>query len=51
MAFNVQICNSELVLNQIIDLRYRTHRKPWNKHVETVTDELEYSSVNAYIEF
>jgi ribosomal protein S18 acetylase RimI-like enzyme len=51
MTFNVQICNSESVLNQIIDLRFRILRQPWNKPIETVTDELEHSSVNAYIEF
>jgi N-acetylglutamate synthase-like GNAT family acetyltransferase len=50
MEFSVQICDSESILNQIIDLRYRILREPWGKPIETVTDELEQSSINAYIE-
>jgi GNAT superfamily N-acetyltransferase len=46
----VQIANTQNVINQIIDLRYIVLREPWHKPKETATDDLELSSVNAYIE-
>jgi N-acetylglutamate synthase-like GNAT family acetyltransferase len=48
--FQVKIASNENTLNQIIDLRYAVLRQPWGKPKDTVTDDLELSSVNAYIE-
>ncbi len=48
--YKTEICNSPEVLNSIIELRYDVLRKPWQKPIETVTDELEDSSVNVYIQ-
>lgn len=36
-------------IKDIINLRYEVLRKPWNKPIETVTDELEEIAVHAYI--
>ena len=36
-------------LDAIIQLRYKILRQPWNKPIETATDELEMESVNAFI--
>lgn len=47
---NVKLSNNDYTLNQIIDLRYDILRKPWNQPRETVTDNLENVSINAYIE-
>ncbi|MES2565230.1 MAG: GNAT family N-acetyltransferase [Bacteroidota bacterium] len=41
--------SNQSVLEKIIDLRYEILRKPWDKSRETATDDLEFSSVNAYI--
>lgn len=46
----VQLANTQNVINQIIDLRYIVLREPWDKPKDTATDELELSSINAYIE-
>lgn len=48
--YKVQIADNQKIINQIIDLRYVVLRKPWNKPRETATDDLELSSINAYIE-
>jgi len=48
--YKVQIADNQNIINQIIDLRYVVLRKPWNKPRETATDDLELSSINAYIE-
>jgi len=48
--FEVQIAKDKSTINRIIDLRYDVLRKPWDKPKETATDDLENSSVNAYIE-
>jgi N-acetylglutamate synthase-like GNAT family acetyltransferase len=48
--YKVQIANSQNTINQIIDLRYAVLRQPWDKPKDTATDELELSSINAYIE-
>jgi N-acetylglutamate synthase-like GNAT family acetyltransferase len=48
--YNPQISNDPKTLEEIIQLRYEILRKPWNKPIETATDELENQSVNAYIE-
>lgn len=50
MMYKVQIADNQKIINQIIDLRYVVLRKPWNKPRETATDDLELSSINAYIE-
>ena len=42
------ITNSQL--NSILQLRYKVLRAPWNQPIETATDELEQSSINAFIE-
>ena len=46
---NVLLATSKEELNEIIQLRYEVLRKPWKKTIETATDLLESSSVNAYI--
>ncbi len=48
--YQVKIANSLKNINLIIDLRYTVLREPWNKPKHSVTDDLELSSVNAYIE-
>ena len=48
--YKVEICKTQKTLDAIVDLRYAILRKPWNKPKETVTDNLEASSVNAYIQ-
>lgn len=48
--YQVEICKSEKTLDAIVDLRYAVLRKPWNKTRETVTDDLESNSINAYIQ-
>lgn len=48
--YQVEICNSEKTLDAIVDLRYLVLRKPWNKPKETVTDDLEVNSINAFIQ-
>jgi N-acetylglutamate synthase-like GNAT family acetyltransferase len=48
--FKVQIANNQNTINQIIDLRYAVLRQPWNKPKDTATDDLELSSINAFIE-
>ena len=48
--FLIKIAKDQTTINEIIHLRYTILREPWNKPKETATDELELSSVNAYIE-
>jgi len=50
MMYKVQKANSQNTINQIIDLRYVVLRQPWDKPKDTATDDLELSSINAYIE-
>ncbi|MFO0321406.1 MAG: GNAT family N-acetyltransferase [Bacteroidota bacterium] len=49
--YTVEISNSEDTLSEIIELRYSILRKPWHKNRETVSDDLENESVNAYIKY
>ena len=49
--YQVEICKSEKTLDAIVDLRYAVLRKLWNKPKDTVTDDLEATSVNAFIQF
>ena len=37
-------------LNSILQLRYEVLRAPWNQPIETATDDLEKSCINAFIE-
>lgn len=46
----VKIAKDKNTINKIIDLRYDVLRKPWDKSKDTATDELEPTSINAYIE-
>jgi N-acetylglutamate synthase-like GNAT family acetyltransferase len=48
--FKVQVANTQKQIDAIIDLRYAVLRQPWNKPKDTATDDLELSSINAYIE-
>lgn len=48
--YRVQLANTQNVISKIIDLRYAVLRQPWNKPKDTATDDLELSSINAYIE-
>lgn len=50
MVHKVKICDNKESLNQIIDLRYEILRKPWNQPKDTATDNLEETSINAFIE-
>ncbi|MBA4239343.1 MAG: GNAT family N-acetyltransferase [Sphingobacteriaceae bacterium] len=50
MMYKVLIADNQNTINQIIDLRYAVLRQPWDKPKDTATDELELSSINAYIE-
>lgn len=45
----VKIANSKSELKNIIDLRYKILREPWQQAYETSSDELEETSINAYI--
>lgn len=47
---HVQIANSEILVEQIINLRYKVLREPWGKSIETATDEKESESINAFVE-
>jgi N-acetylglutamate synthase-like GNAT family acetyltransferase len=49
--YKVKLANTQNVINRIIDLRYIVLRKPWNKTIETATDDFELTSINAYIEY
>lgn len=46
----VKLTNDKQTIERIIDLRYLVLRQPWDKPRETATDDLEYTSVNAFIE-
>jgi N-acetylglutamate synthase-like GNAT family acetyltransferase len=45
----VHISQSKSELDNIIQLRYDILRKPWNKPIESVTDEHESTAINAYV--
>ena len=46
----VKIAKDEITTQRIIQLRYEVLRKPWQKPIDTASDELEQTSINAYIE-
>jgi N-acetylglutamate synthase-like GNAT family acetyltransferase len=48
--YTVQIANTQNQIDAIIDLRYAVLRQPWDKPKDTATDDLELSSINAFIE-
>lgn len=48
--YTAQTTTEPKLIEKIIQLRYDILRKPWNKPIETATDEQENQSVNAYIE-
>ena len=49
--FEVEITKDKIIIDQIIDLRYNILRKPWNKSKDSLTDDLEIESINAFIQF
>jgi N-acetylglutamate synthase-like GNAT family acetyltransferase len=46
----VKQAHTKLELDAIIQLRYKVLRAPWQQPITTTTDELENTSINAYIE-
>jgi predicted GNAT family N-acyltransferase len=46
----VKQATTETDLKNILQLRYDVLRKPWNQPIETATDDLEQTSINAFIE-
>jgi N-acetylglutamate synthase-like GNAT family acetyltransferase len=48
--YTAQTTTDPKTIEKIIQLRYDILRKPWDKPIETATDELENQSMNAYIE-
>ena len=47
--FSVELSNTAEEFDSIIKLRYDVLRQPWNQSIATATDELETTSVNAFI--
>jgi N-acetylglutamate synthase-like GNAT family acetyltransferase len=47
--YTVKLCSTAEKLEAIIDLRDKILRQPWSQPRETATDELEGTSVNAFI--
>ena len=50
MNYKVIQAQTDKDLKNILQLRYDVLRQPWNQSIETATDDLEESSVNAFIE-
>ncbi len=48
--YEVKTARNEEELGRIIGLRYEVLRKPWQQPVDTASDGLEASGINAYIE-
>ena len=48
--YQVQIANNQNTVSKIVDLRYVILRRPWDKPKDSASDDLELSSINAYIE-
>jgi len=46
----VKEAHTDTDLKNILQLRYDVLRKPWNQAIETATDNLEHTSINAFIE-
>jgi len=49
MSFVAKESKTKKELEVIIALRYKILRKPWDKPLESASDQLEESSINAYI--
>lgn len=49
MSYAVKQANTPAEFESILKLRYNVLRKPWNQPIETATDHLEQTSINAYI--
>ena len=47
--YYVELCESQKCLEAIIELRYSVLRKPWGQSKESATDDLELSSIHAFI--
>lgn len=47
--YTVKLCSTAEELKAIIDLRDKILRQPWSQPRETATDELEETSINAFI--
>ncbi len=45
----IKLADSQKEIDAILQLRYRVLRKPWNQTIETATDELEATGLNALI--
>jgi predicted GNAT family N-acyltransferase len=48
--YKVKQAITETDFKNILQLRYDVLRKPWNQPIETATDNLEHTSINAFIE-
>src|SRR4051794_6790538 len=48
--FTVKKAITQEQLNAVIQLRYLILRKPWDQPIDTATDTLEETSINAFIE-
>lgn len=46
----VKIVQTKEELEQVINLRYKILRQPWSQPYETSSDDLESTSINAYLE-
>jgi predicted GNAT family N-acyltransferase len=46
----VEIANTKAEINNIVQLRYKVLREPWSQPIESVTDNLEMDSINAFIQ-
>ena len=49
MSAQIHIATMDSELENILDLRYKVLRAPWNKSRESATDEFESEAINAYI--
>lgn len=49
LRMQILISKTSSELDAIIQLRYEVLRKPWNKSIESATDEFEEQAINAYI--
>ena len=50
METTIKLSENAADLKRIIQLRYEILRAPWQQRIESATDELDVTSINAYIE-
>ncbi len=50
MEYKVKLASTKLEIENIINLRFEILRKPWQQPIDTATDNLEDTALNAYIE-